>query len=88
VSSDTNQFVIQRTIREAGSEMSYKTLLDFIENRMRMSHVYQPVMLIALLRNRGKAHEQETLFLEKAIIFKPLSDRSLTIRDSLLHESP
>lgn len=33
----------------------YEELLDFIENRMRMSHIYQPVMLITLLENDGQA---------------------------------
>jgi diadenosine tetraphosphate (Ap4A) HIT family hydrolase/5-methylcytosine-specific restriction endonuclease McrA len=35
--------------------MTYDDLADFIENRMRMSHVYQPVMLTCLLTNRGRA---------------------------------
>jgi hypothetical protein len=39
--------------------MNYQKLLHFVQKRMRMSHIYQPVMLMALLRNRGKAHERE-----------------------------
>lgn len=39
--------------------MSYEMLLDFIDKKMRMSHIYQPVMLMALLSNRGKCHERE-----------------------------
>src|SRR5262245_66524273 len=39
--------------------MSYKVLFDFIDKKMRMSHIYQPVMLMALLSNRGKCHERE-----------------------------
>src|SRR4028119_362317 len=35
--------------------MSFNDLADFIENRMRMSHVYQPVMLMRLLTNKGRA---------------------------------
>ena len=35
--------------------MTFDDLADFIENRMRMSHVYQPVMLMRLLTNRGRA---------------------------------
>jgi hypothetical protein len=35
--------------------MNYSDFKDFIENRMRMSHVYQPVMLMTLLRGGGKA---------------------------------
>lgn len=34
--------------------MTYGRLADFVQNRMRMSHVYQPVMLITLLRGGGK----------------------------------
>jgi 5-methylcytosine-specific restriction endonuclease McrA len=33
----------------------FSTLLDFIQHRMRMSHIYQPVMLTTLLRNDGAA---------------------------------
>jgi ATP adenylyltransferase len=35
----------------------YTNLLEFItdKRRMRMSHIYQPVMLMTLLRNGGKA---------------------------------
>ena len=28
--------------------MNYERLTNFVQNRMRMSHIYQPVMLIAL----------------------------------------
>ncbi len=35
--------------------MNYRDFEDFIENRMRMSHVYQPVMLMTLLQRGGKA---------------------------------
>lgn len=34
--------------------MKYSDLYDFINNRMRMSHIYQPVMLMTLLKNKGK----------------------------------
>jgi len=30
--------------------MNYQDCEDFIKNRMRMSHVYQPVMLMTLLQ--------------------------------------
>jgi hypothetical protein len=30
------------------SGMNYERLADFVQNRMRMSHIYQPVMLMAL----------------------------------------
>jgi diadenosine tetraphosphate (Ap4A) HIT family hydrolase/5-methylcytosine-specific restriction endonuclease McrA len=37
----------------------YELLHDFISNKMRMSHVYQPVMLLELLRHRGVASKTE-----------------------------
>jgi ATP adenylyltransferase len=39
--------------------MTYEQLLDFVQNRMRMSHVYQPVMLIALLQGGGRRSTTE-----------------------------
>jgi diadenosine tetraphosphate (Ap4A) HIT family hydrolase/5-methylcytosine-specific restriction endonuclease McrA len=35
--------------------MTFEELADFIEHRMKMSHVYQPVMLTCLLTNKGHA---------------------------------
>ena len=34
-------------------------LSDFIQNKMRMSHIYQPVMLMELLKRRGSASRRE-----------------------------
>jgi hypothetical protein len=34
---------------------SFKRLRDFIQNQMRMSHVYQPAMIRELLKGGGKA---------------------------------
>jgi ATP adenylyltransferase len=34
--------------------MKYQQLKDFVQKRMRMSHIYQPVMIMALLRHHGK----------------------------------
>ena len=39
--------------------MTYERLADFIQNRMRMSHVYQPVMLMTLLRAGGRSSSEE-----------------------------
>jgi hypothetical protein len=33
----------------------YEQLHDFISKKMRMAHIYQPVMLLELLRQRGAA---------------------------------
>ena len=37
------------------SEMTFSDLKDFLIDRMRMSHIYQPVMLMSLLKNGGVA---------------------------------
>ena len=34
----------------------FENLSDFILNKMKMSHVYQPVMLIEILKNNGSAN--------------------------------
>ncbi|MDO8736596.1 MAG: HIT domain-containing protein [Thermoleophilia bacterium] len=39
--------------------MKYEELKEFISVKMRMSHVYQPVMLISLLENNGRCHETQ-----------------------------
>lgn len=39
--------------------MTYRELKDFIQNRMRMSHIYQPVMLMTLLNKEGECHQRE-----------------------------
>jgi len=39
--------------------MTYEQLVAFIQNRMRMSHVYQPVMLVALLQGGGRCSTTE-----------------------------
>lgn len=39
--------------------MSYKELKDFIANQMRMSHVYQPLMLIELLQSSGRSSRKD-----------------------------
>jgi len=45
--------------------MHYSELKEFVSKRMRMSHIYQPVMLMALLRNNGKC---STTQIAKAIL--------------------
>lgn len=35
--------------------MNYEELMDFVENKMRMTNVYQPVMIEKMLKNGGKA---------------------------------
>lgn len=39
--------------------MTYDQLVDFVERRMRMSHIYQPVMLLTLLRHGGQCSETD-----------------------------
>jgi ATP adenylyltransferase len=45
--------------------MPFPELADFITKRMRMSHIYQPVMLMTLLQNQGICHESD---IAKAIL--------------------
>ena len=39
--------------------MTYDQLIDFVERRMRMSHIYQPVMLLTLLQHDGQCSETD-----------------------------
>jgi len=39
--------------------MTYDHLVDFVERRMRMSHIYQPVMLLTLLKHDGECSETD-----------------------------
>jgi diadenosine tetraphosphate (Ap4A) HIT family hydrolase len=39
--------------------VNYSELVEFITVKMRMSHIYQPAMLIELLQNGGELHERE-----------------------------
>ena len=39
--------------------MKYRELEIFIKKKMRMSHIYQPVLLISLLENEGRCSEME-----------------------------
>ena len=41
------------------SENKYHVLAEYLSKRMRMSHVYQPVMIMKLLSNQGKAKANE-----------------------------
>ncbi|MBB3763436.1 hypothetical protein [Sphingomicrobium lutaoense] len=38
---------------------AYESLERFIRNEMRMSHIYQPVMLLVLLKSKGRATVRE-----------------------------
>jgi ATP adenylyltransferase len=38
---------------------TFPELLDFIQNRMRMSHIYQPVILTTLIKGGGTASVEE-----------------------------
>ena len=45
--------------------MNYKQLSEFIKSKMRMSHIYQPVMIKRLLESGGLSHQDE---IAKAIL--------------------
>ena len=40
----------------------FRSLEEYLSKRMRMSHVYQPVMIMKLLSNQGKAKADEIAF--------------------------
>ena len=50
---------------ELKNKLSFRDLERFISTKMRMSHIYQPVMLLTLLDNAGRCHQQE---IAKAIL--------------------
>src|SRR5262250_2242186 len=56
---------VEKQRRGEFKAMNYRDCEDFIQNRMRMSHVYQPVMLMTLLEGGGKA---STTAIAKAIL--------------------
>ena len=39
--------------------MNYEQLAEFIDKKMRMSHIYQPVMLMTLIAHGGRCDERE-----------------------------
>src|SRR5512141_1365334 len=39
--------------------MEFHALLDFIQTRMRMAHIYQPVMIRTLLDHQGEADDEQ-----------------------------
>ena len=55
----------------------FNLLLNFIEKDMRMGHVYQPVMLIELLRSSGKVTVEQ---IAKALL---LEDRAQLANNAL-----
>jgi len=48
----------------------FQYLADFIQNRMSMSHIYQPAMLIELLRKGGEASVRD---IAKALLGEDVS---------------
>ena len=53
----------------------FERLSSFISKKMRMSHVYQPVMLLELLRHRGVASKTE---IAKALLLRERPGSSTT----------
>jgi ATP adenylyltransferase len=48
-----------KTHKRIGRNVTFEELVDFVDRRMRMSHVYQPIMLKALLSQDGECTEEE-----------------------------
>ena len=76
--------------------MNFLALQDFIQNKMRMSHIYQPVMLITLLEHGGKAsvrdiassicsHDESQLeyyeLITKNMVGKVLRNRNIVVKE-------
>ncbi|MFM7096277.1 MAG: HNH endonuclease [Gemmataceae bacterium] len=76
--------------------MDFQALQDFIQNKMRMSHIYQPVMLITLLEHGGKAsvrdiassicsHDESQLeyyeLITKNMVGKVLRNRNIVVKE-------
>lgn len=76
--------------------MNFLALYDFIQNKMRMSHIYQPVMLITLLEHGGKAsvrdiassicsHDESQLeyyeLITKNMVGKVLRNRNIVVKE-------
>jgi ATP adenylyltransferase len=81
--------------------MSFEKLSDFISIKMQMQHVYQPIMLIELLKHGGQATEQQIarvlLTLDptqqkyyenkvRNMVGKVLKDNGITTRDKAVHQ--
>ncbi len=56
--STENCFQTTRKKKKMPSK-TFKSLSDFIQNKMRMSHIYQPAMLIELLKGSGKSKAKQ-----------------------------
>jgi diadenosine tetraphosphate (Ap4A) HIT family hydrolase len=80
--------------------MNFEQLKKFITEEMSMSHIYQPVMLIELLKNNGIASEeviaqnilnrdptQLDYYIDKVrnMVGKVLANRQITIREKAIH---
>lgn len=80
--------------------MDFDQLKKFIVEDMSMSHIYQPVMLIELLKNKGTASEEEIAqtilnrdptqldyYIDKVrnMVGKVLANRQITIREKTIH---
>jgi len=80
--------------------MSFDKLSDFISKKMQMQHVYQPIMLIELLKHGGQATEhqiasvlltldptQQKYYENKVrnMVGKVLKENGITTRDKAVH---
>jgi ATP adenylyltransferase len=50
---------VHSSTQDGDMASSFKDLRDFLRKRMRMSHIYQPVMLKELLQRGGEANIRE-----------------------------
>jgi ATP adenylyltransferase len=53
------RIALSASLRYTVFSVTYEQLVDFLQNRMRMSHLYQPVMLMTLLQQGGRCSTPE-----------------------------
>jgi ATP adenylyltransferase len=65
--ASTNMFYSYQTgyMLELKNTVNFNDLEEFISTKMRMSHVYQPVMILTLLEKFGRCHQED---IAKAIL--------------------
>jgi len=63
--------------------MTFNELVDFIENRMRMSHIYQPLLIEGLIDSGGMATVRQM-----ATYFLNLDENNIQYYEKRIKEMP
>src|SRR5437667_918765 len=65
------------------SSPAFSRLAQFLQNEMRMSHIYQPLMLKLLLERRGRAPTRDI-----AAAFLSHDESQLDYYETIIHRMP